>query len=58
MLYVIRVAKDIINDLKVELFQVPRSQNSLADKLAKWGAMHQVEFMGDFLPDTEEFVSV
>lgn len=56
LLHQVREARDIIDELKVELHQVPRNQNSLVDKLAKWGAEQQAEYMRDNLPDSEEFM--
>lgn len=43
--------KSLIKDLDVELHHVPRNQNSLADKIAKWSVGQSSMFEGDFLPD-------
>lgn len=41
--------KSLIKDLDVELHPVPRNQNSLADKIAKWSVGKSSMFEGDSL---------
>lgn len=44
--------RDLIRELQVVLYHIPRSQNAMADKLAKWGVgLHEV-FIGDHFPDS------
>lgn len=51
MQHFIHKIQALTGDLKVELFHVPRAQNALVDKLAKWSVGQLGGFEGNYMPD-------
>lgn len=51
MRHLINEIRALIAEFNVVLFHVPRAQNSMADKLAKWSVGQEEGFLGDCIPD-------
>lgn len=43
--------RDLVASLNISFSQVPRSQNSLVDKVAKWGVNLDVLYFSNVMPD-------
>lgn len=49
--YFICEARNLMIELKVDLNHVPRSQNDMAHRLAKWSVNRQDIFLGNHFPE-------
>lgn len=45
---------DLVQNLNVKVLHAPGSQNSMANKVAKWGVVQQGIFVGNNMPDMLE----
>lgn len=43
--------KSLIKEVHAEILHVPRAQNSLVDRIAKWSVGQSHMLVGDYLPD-------